>query len=1589
MAAFRRFFLRRNCFALTLPLLIALLVLMAVVMVVRMAPRHALAEEPATESEAGEPEEPVESGVSLPTDRLKERQLDRARRLIKDGRWSDAATLLDDTLAADRDFFFRPDQRQSTWRSIKTEAARLVAELPPPGREAYALQFRARAERMLQQAIATGDAAGVVEVARRWFHTPAGQRATLLAAISALESNQPLAAAAWLERFDPTATESFEPTLSVMRAIAWWRAGDRDTAVAILERQRTNAATMTRIAGKEVSLSFAPGGAGALLNAIAGEPSAASGRRASEWWLARGDAARNACPTASRPLLVPRYRVPLTRHPEESRLLEKRRKLFADRDTPLLPAGVPVAVDGSIILHTPMGLLAVDFESGKRVWLQTSGAALMNDTASLPDGQGDGTEEGQGDVAGPLHRVFQDGTSGMVSSDGRLVFAIEGDAARQQPAAARLMRGLESGSLRADNVLSAYDIAAKGALRWRKPANDKTADQDAGAVQPWYMGAPLPIGDQLFVLVEEKGEIRLDVLDASSGNLLWSQPLAELDEEQQVDSRETRTRRMSGLSPSFSEGVLVCPTGAGTVVAVDLATRTLLWAYNYSTAGDRPREGIVNGIRVQMGVGRGGIRIAGQLQINGESAATTAGWRDSSPILAAGHVILTPSESEQLHCLDLRSGAVRWTRPRDGAVYVAGVVDGRAFVVGRHNVEAVSLEQGKSVWAKPTALASARVSGRGILTRDRLYLPLDTPEVVEIDLRGGDIAGRSPARGGIVPGNLLAYRGEIVSQGVDSLDVFHQAAPLEERIETALRRQPNDPWGLLWRGQLDLDRGKIVDGLRAIQRARVADPERIPVEMVADAILFGLRRDFVAAAPVWREMSQDGELPKSKSMLGIALDSHLSTGDLADAWQACRQFLAISLEATDDEAAPALLVDGSDPALTVSEPRWFQGRLADLLSKAPPSLRATIDAHVADCLQGASDAPLPPDPSSADLDRWQRCIDYFGTHPAASAVRRSLADAIDRRLADTPREGAAARELDIRCRLLRLQLSQDFADGGAPTPTVEPTSNDLGAAWPLGKVSQQRSGRLKADEMMRLSRVIPIPIDDESRAAVRGLRVGCDVQAQALVATDGFGRRIGDPIAFEPARLGGMNSLFQPMGAEATVIGPVLVVRSGAVFAAFDVPPVGGPKPRKLWMLSESADGPAEMPAVGFPRQPSGRLRRNGTIPLGARVSEPNGVAAPAMAPAMRALANGVAISVDRSLELRDAATGAVLWQRHRLPVTGDLLGDERFLCVCPRDGKGAVVVSTTDGRIVRTCDLPPHELRVAACGRRLVVLELPAANAAANTGRPPRVKLELLDSATLERTPLGEYAPDARTILAGADELAIVEPAGAFTVLDLRRGAVRFQSTLTDMPAGLEQVQVIPWQDRFLVIVGRRETPQEQKQYERLGLVVPLPQMVPGEEHGGGPLTGSIWAVSRDSGEMLWPVPATIVRHSLHRHQPGDLPILLFARQIQPGRDGDRTRLSILALDKRTGHAVHVDDKIMSQPHIFAGCDMIGDPEKHTITLARTGSESPELRLDFTGEPMAPRPPYQAAAKPPVTGDLLTELEYWLQKALAIPLPF
>ena len=99
------------------------------------------------------------------------------------------------------------------------------------------------------------------------------------------------------------------------------------------------------------------------------------------------------------------------------------------------------------------------------------------------------------------------------------------------------------------------------------------------------------------------------------------------------------------------------------MVAIDLATRTLLWAHEYPQPRQADAMVLPNGMRVArngaVGGGFGGD--GGREQRGGH-------WLDSAPILAGGRVLLTPGESQELLCLDLRRGTTVWRLPRKDGV---------------------------------------------------------------------------------------------------------------------------------------------------------------------------------------------------------------------------------------------------------------------------------------------------------------------------------------------------------------------------------------------------------------------------------------------------------------------------------------------------------------------------------------------------------------------------------------------------------------------------------------------------------------------------------------------------------------------------------------------------------------------------------------------------------------------------------------------------------------------------------------------------------------------------------------------------------
>jgi hypothetical protein len=240
-------------------------------------------------------------------------------------------------------------------------------------------------------------------------------------------------------------------------------------------------------------------------------------------------------------------------------------------------------------------------------------------------------------------------------------------------------------------------------------------------------------------------------------------------------------------------------------------------------------------------------------------------------------------------------------------------------------------------------------------------------------------------------------------------------------------------------------------------------------------------------------------------------------------------------------------------------------------------------------------------------------------------------------------------------------------------------------------------------------------------------------------------------------------------------------------------------------------------------------------------------------------------------------------------------------------------------------------------------------------------VQLDRVDPLRQESRRLGEFAGEARATMAGDGRLAVLEPDGLFTLIDVAAGAAVWRTRLEGVAARIDELHVLPWRDRYLVFAASADVAAVDD-----AVVAPF-QGLPPSSDATGPLTGAIWAVDRAAGRPLWPAPATVRQHCLLVAQPPDLPVLVLTRQTRPG-DGGRPELAVLCLDKRTGHAVLEEQRLPLQQHLFVGCDVSGTPGEHTISI-RAGAVAPAVTLAFTGQPVPPQPPYQAEGRPPVAG--------------------
>jgi outer membrane protein assembly factor BamB len=1469
--------------------------------------------------------------VHPPTDRLLSRGMREAQQSIARGEFVQALAFLDDLLGRSEDYFTETGA-EGGFAGLKETARGLIRDLPPGGRGAYEAAYGPVAERLLRESLAAGDASKLLMVVQRYFYTPAGYQAALLAAADESDAGRHLAAALIYQQLldTPAAVALLDPELSVRAAESWLAAGEAPHAEQIVATLASRGPARVDVGGRTYTLA---GDARPLewLRTIVGEPAGTAAAPERQWLTYRGNAARNGETAGGLPHMRVRWRVRLlSPFPKLEELFHEYREGLLEQGGATSVAAAPLSAGDYVIVRSPLGLMGVDFRTGKLVWQSERTLDPQINVLVKSGGRAEDEMANAEPARAFVHRMWDDYLYGITSSDGARVYAVRDlpMAGAQDYEFTPFMTVAGPDMLAPSNRLSAYELAREGALAWEIDGAVAAGDL-SGA---FFLGAPLPVGSTLYALMEIRDDIYLVALDRATGALQWRQQLANLETGVLMDLR----RRLQSSMPSYDSGILVCPTGAGLVVGVDLAKRSLAWAYQYKAAS--PLEGGF----------RGGLDAA-------QTAAADGRWTDGAAMIAGGRVLITPPESDELHCLDLRTGRLLWKRPRNDNRSLACVHQGIVLLVGAKKLTALRLDDGRPAWpGGETALPrGAAPAGAGFVSDGKYFFPLTNAEVIAVDLAAGRIVATVRSPDGAPLGNLICHRGTVISQNGMYLDCFDQVDSLLRNSEQRLAANPDDVDALRALGEIAYNAGRLSEAIDFEQRAYRLAPDDLDVrEMLAECLTDALDENFAAhrsSLALLKELQAGGAVSPLE-VVRIEAQGLLQTGDPLGSATAT---LAMAHAAADPREMLALR--GNHQAMAG---RWIQAQLAAAWDAADAEQRAAMGVQLEQAAAGLT--------ASASPDEIERFLDFYGAmpqfdglklrravrlnddkrtlesqqalldlaHSADAAIRNEAVARLAIQLHEAGLHGSA-REFD---ELLAGPLAETpCLDGATGREVLEPYREAIAAnriVWPGGRVEVRNVTAAGGAGAAGRARNPVWSIRLEHGDAILGSGVGLlGMRGAELEWQDGYGRPVFSTTFEDQAQ-----SVYRQSGSVyASSRGSLLVVSLGRELAAFNTLARGDGQTRGLaWRASLGSN--FDYQGMYLDDLSRASEARPGSFRPQRMVLDGKwmGVIGPVTS-------QGCVFQDQRRLVCVNPISGEVLWSRGDVPPGCDLFGDDRYVFATPVGARMAKVYSAIDGRALGEARVPAWSEQLATRGRQVIRW---------TKNRQGEFQLAAVDPLTKQVAWSHDFALGARVDVDIDRFIAVAEPKGRATIIDAETGAVvsDHPQLFTPQPR-LDQVHLAVGADSYVVTVehpAARNADRGVRAFNALDSPV---------------VDGEVIALDRRTGAPLWPRPASVLHQALVLNQPADMPIILFAGTLAvKNRNEGRDATAALILDKATGRSLYASDEL---PPTGAGnCAVqLSDADRREITIDMAGNS---LLVQFTDRRRPPEPPAMAEVESP-----------------------
>lgn len=710
-------------------------------------------------------------------------RLDAARADLEKQAWANAFPVLQAILDAPADVL-APGGAAATpvHVSAQAEARRLLEALPEAGVKEYEKRYGAVALKQMKAAAGKEQYDVYRAVALRYPPTDAAAEAlVLLAGHAAEQGDMPLAAACYGRLLAQSARADQLAALTLYRAtVALRKSGDHQRADAAWKRLEAKVgAGHLLVAGQKRTA------ADLAKELAAPQPPAA------DWPIYRGTPQRTGQGVPGSFKLEPAWQLSTLQPPgvgADARnwahdVVTAGTRQFANKSWPALPAFQPIATKGQVIFRTYNGVTAANVKETSDApawWHHTDGGVLSMIRDPNKKGILDSWKQ-QYTQWGAAAAIFENSLTGVISTDNVRVFVVDDLPLQPHPQTIAQARmgwvGVQNfGALHKQverTTLSAFSIELGGSLRWQLGGDhDPHRDDADGKIvtqNSFFLGAPLPLGNKLYVLNEKDGALRLLCLQCNDGlektpaapAIVWGQTLANMKDKFALNFG----RRMHGAQLAYGDGILVCPTNDGTVCGVDLLSRGLAWAYRYAEPDPlvdvRPARPVFNPQPQNM-------------------TYLVNEWKATAPAVHRGRVVWAAPDSQAIHCVNLHDGRPAWREARKADdLYFAGVFADKALVVSRYQCRALHLADGKAAWVSEK---TGMPSGQGTAAGGVYYLPLATsgqaeePAIITIDLAKGSIEHRFAVvkKDGKLepPGNLIFANGQLLSQTATSLTAY-------------------------------------------------------------------------------------------------------------------------------------------------------------------------------------------------------------------------------------------------------------------------------------------------------------------------------------------------------------------------------------------------------------------------------------------------------------------------------------------------------------------------------------------------------------------------------------------------------------------------------------------------------------------------------------------------------------------------------------------------------------------------------------------------------------------------------------------------